>query len=167
MKHNIIYLLIALIVLSVLGTASDYIVDDNMDLYGNDIYNATNVNSTNFDGDLQSEDVKTPPNACSSGYAMTEFVLNFSTVTCSQFLTVADNTTLVTYVDAQDVAYNTTMTTYADAQDDKQLSLSGGTMTGNTSMGTDIVIKLGDSDEACIKYNGSALIMSTVVSDCA
>jgi len=167
MKLNIIYMLIAVLVLAGLSVATDYDVDENMNLNEKQIHNATWVNSTNFDGDLQSEDVKSPPSACSSGYAMTEFVRNFSTVTCSQFLTVADNTTLATYIDAQDQSYNTTMTTYADAQDAKQLPLTGGTMTGNLSIGTDIMIQLGDSKEACIRYNGSALIISTVASDCA
>lgn len=167
MRLNPIYLIFAVIILASLSTASDYLVDENMDMRENDIYNASNVNATNFDGDLESEDVKTPPASCSSGYAMTQFVLNFSTVTCSQFLTVSDNTTLVSYIDYQDTTINTTMTSYVDAQDAKQLSLSGGAMTGNITRNDNLYDKYGTSNDACIYYNGSALIISSVVGDCA
>ena len=208
MKLNPIFLIIGILILAGLSTASDYLVDENMDMRGNDIYNATNINATNLKGDLQSEYVKSPPASCSSGYAMTQFVLNFSTVTCSQFLTVADNTTMKnyvdaqdttfntsmktyvdakndsrkiyvdaqdaafnssmkTYTDAQDLSYNTTMTAYVNAQDAKQISLTGGTMTGNITRGDNIHDKYGSSDDACIYYNGSALIISTVAGDCS
>lgn len=202
MNLNIIYLLFALLVLAGLSTASDYIVDDNMDMRTNQIYNATWINSTNLQGDLESEYLKSPPANPGTGYAMSYFSDNFSTVVASYFgldgakfmesfdamgfslsngtysnftyffqngnevMDSTDNTTMTTYVDAQDLAYNTTMNSYVDAQDDKQLSLSGGTMNGNVSIGN-YMIKLGGSDEACIEYNGSALILSTVAGDCA
>ena len=51
MKLKIIIGLIALFILSAFVLAGDYQVDENMNLLGNDLYNATNINGTagNFD----------------------------------------------------------------------------------------------------------------------